>query len=169
MLPLRLPSRSELELIGLAALVFFVAAYKRESEKVAARDAIIAMKPRVEFRDRVVEKRVVVKGPVRVVREELPDGTKRTTTDRGAETIATDKSRDLARTETPVCPPPERAKTVAFGGGVNLRDLIQEKRVKRGSLGVSKSFGDLSLSLGHDVGGPAKLGDASAGMMLKLF
>jgi hypothetical protein len=159
----RLPSRSELELAGLVALAFFIAAYKAERDKRVARDTIIAMKPRVEYRDRVVEKRVVVRGPTRIVKVEAPDGTKTTTIDKGAETATTDKDRDLARSETPVCPPPDRVKTIALGGSLNL------KHRDRGAASISKSFGDLSLSLGHDVGGPAKLGDASAGMSIKLF
>lgn len=121
--PLRLPTRNELTLIGATLLVFFFASWLRRGEKIAVLEAALAAKPRVEFRDRVVEKRVVVKGPERVVKVLVTaaDGTKTatTTTDRAGETITAAKERDLERTETPICPAPYPAKTrhagVIFG------------------------------------------------------
>ncbi len=162
-LSLRLPTRSELELVGVVVLVFFVSAFLREREKVASRDAIIAAKPRVEFRDRIVEKRVVVKGPVHVVTVQARDGSKTITVDRSAETISTDKARDLARTETPVCPAPDRPRTWGFGGSLDLR------RRDRGSVGASKSFGDLTLGLSHAVGAGASIGDVSGSASVKVW
>lgn len=58
-------------------------------------------KPTVQFRDRVVEKRVVIKGAVKVVTVQAPDGTKTTTVDRAPETVTTDKDRDKERLEIP--------------------------------------------------------------------
>lgn len=62
MLPLprlRLPSRSELEIFGLFVLVFFAAAYLREREKVATRDALLAARPALEEHRAIKEE----KGP----------------------------------------------------------------------------------------------------------
>ena len=88
-------------LVLLVAVVLLAAVAKRQQETIAA----LRARPAVEFRDRVVEKRVVVRGPVRVVKEvvKAPDGTEttRTTTDRAGETVTTDKDREKERTETP--------------------------------------------------------------------
>lgn len=114
-LNLRLPSKGEAALIGAALVVLLFVSWLRRGERIAVLEQAVAAKPRVEFRDRIVEKRVVVKGPVRVVKVEAPDGTKTTTVDRAAETISTDKDRDVARSETPVCAPPRPAKTRVAG------------------------------------------------------
>ncbi len=110
-LSLRLPSRSELAICAAALLVLLFASWLRRGEKIAVLEAALDAKPRVEFRDRVVEKRVVVKGPVHVVTVQAKDGSKTVTVDRAPETISTDKARDVNRTETPICPPPYRAKS----------------------------------------------------------
>lgn len=85
-------------LILAIAVVGLLALAKRQNETIAV---LRASKPAVEFRDRVVEKRVVVRGAVRVVQVKAPDGTVTTTTDRAPETVTTDKDREKERTETP--------------------------------------------------------------------
>lgn len=159
---LRLPTRGELEIAGCAALVFFFVAWQRRGEQIAARDAVIAAKPRVEFRDRIIEKRVTVRGPIQIVKVRTPDGTVTTTTNRSGETVTADKDRALERSETPVCPA-HVAKTWGLGGALDLR------RRDRGAAAVSKSFGDLTLSLGHAWGGDARLGDVNAGLSIKVW
>lgn len=88
-------------LILAVAVVGLLAVAKRQQETIGA----LRSRPAVEFRDRVVEKRVVLRGPVRVVKEvvKAPDGTEttRTVTDRSPETVTTDKDREKERTETP--------------------------------------------------------------------
>jgi hypothetical protein len=108
---LRLPSPFETILALSAALVFFVALSARRGQRIAVLETTLAAKPRIEFRDRIVEKRVDVKGPVHIVKVEALDGSKTTTVDRSPETVTTDKNRDTAHTETPVCPPPGAQKT----------------------------------------------------------
>lgn len=65
--------------------------------------------PTVEFRDRVVEKKVFVRGPVRIVKDvvKAPDGTvtTRTTTDKAPETTVTDNSKEVERLEVPPAVP----------------------------------------------------------------
>lgn len=89
------------DLILVLALVFFVALSKRQHETITALHA----RPTVEFRDRIVEKRVLVRGPVRIVKDvvKAPDGTvtTRTTTDKAPETVSTDKAKEVDRIETP--------------------------------------------------------------------
>ena len=80
------------------AVATLLAITLRQHEALQAR-------PRVEFVERVVEKRVIVRGPVRIIKDvvKAPDGTitTRTTTDRSAETVTSDKARDTERTEAP--------------------------------------------------------------------
>lgn len=89
------------ELVLLALLLSAMAIVRQQ------RGTIIALRgrPTVQFRDRIVEKRVVVKGPVRIVKDvvKAPDGTitTRTTTDKGVETTNVDKAKDVERIETP--------------------------------------------------------------------
>jgi len=86
------------DLILVIAVVGLVALAKRQHEALQRR-------PQVEFVERVVEKRVIVRGPVRIIKDvvKAPDGTitTRTTTDRAAETVTSDKARDTERTEAP--------------------------------------------------------------------
>lgn len=67
--------------------------------------AALRARPTVAFRDRIVEKRVVVRGPVRIVKDvvKAPDGTitTRTVTDKAPETTSTDKDKVAERIETP--------------------------------------------------------------------
>jgi hypothetical protein len=89
------------ELILVVALVGLLAMAKRQHETITA----LRARPAVKFRDRIVEKRVVVKGPVRIVKEvvKAPDGTEttRTTTDRAVETVNVDKDSEKERVEVP--------------------------------------------------------------------
>lgn len=89
------------DLILVIALVGLLALSKRQHETITA----LRARPTVEFRDRIVEKRMVVRGPVRIVKDvvKAPDGTitTRTTTDKGIETTNVDKAKDSERTETP--------------------------------------------------------------------
>lgn len=108
---LRLPSRNEAALIALAIIVLLFVSWLRRGEKIATLEAALAAKPRVEFRDRIVEKKVTVRGPVQVVTVIAKDGTKTITANRAGETVTSDKARDLERTETPICPAPYQART----------------------------------------------------------
>ncbi len=112
---LRLPNRNEVAIAVAAAVVLLFASWLRRGEKIAALEADLAAKPRVEFRDRVVEKRVVVKGPIRIVKVQAADGSVTTTTDRAPETVSTDKDKDVVKIETPICPPPSRPKSRYVG------------------------------------------------------
>lgn len=129
--PLRLPNRNEAALIGLAVLALLFASWLRRGEKIAVLEAQLAAKPRVEFRDRVVEHKVVVKGPTHVVTVQAPDGTKTTTVDRAPETISSDKDRDTQRVETPICPAPYRAKT-RYAGVALAPDAWDRPRLSLG-------------------------------------
>ncbi len=100
----RLPSRNEVSIAVGFVLVFLFASWLRRGEKIAALESELAAKPRVEFRDRVVEKRVVVKGPIRIIKVQSADGTVTTTTDRAPEIVSTDKDKEITRVETPICP-----------------------------------------------------------------
>ncbi len=84
-------------LILAVAFVGLLALAKRQHETIA----FLRGRPTVDVRERIVEKRVVVRGPVRVVKIQAPDGTVTTTTDRAPETVVTDKDREKERTETP--------------------------------------------------------------------
>jgi len=156
---LRLPSRSEAELLGVVAFVLLFASWLRRGEAIKTRDAIIAAKPMVEERVREVK----VEGPVRVV-EKIVKGADGScsierTTDRGEVTT----SREADRKETPICLPTPAGKTWAIGGGLDLR------RRDRGTVGLSKSYGDLSIGLGHAWGAEAKPGDLNGSVSLKVF
>lgn len=84
------------------AVAFLLALSKRQHERIAALENAPAA---VVFHDRIVEKRVLVRGPVRIVKEvvKAPDGTvtTRTTTDKAPETTTTDKAKDVERVEVP--------------------------------------------------------------------
>lgn len=156
---LRLPSRGEVELAGVVVIVGLLAYTGRLRERVAARDAALAARPTVEERVQLVR----VEAPVRVV-EKIVRGADgacsiERTTERGAVTTTTDS----ARKETPACLPAAAVKTWALGGGLDLR------RRDRGNVGLSKSFGDLTLGLGHAWGGDARLGDVSGNLSIKVF
>jgi hypothetical protein len=133
---LRLPNRNEVAIAAVALLVLLFASWLRRGEKIASLESQLAAKPRVEFRDKIVEKRVVVKGPVHTVTVLAKDGSKTTTTDRAPETVSTDKAKDAIRVETPICPPTHRQTRYAglifgadgyggswvkgFRGGINV-------------------------------------------------
>lgn len=158
----RLPSRNEVAVAAAFLLVLLFASWLRRGEKIAALEAQLAEKPKVEFRDRVVEKRVVVRGPVRVVKEvvQAPDGTKttRTETDRAPETVSTDKDRDVARVETPVCPPPTRPKS-RYAGLILGTDGYAGSPVKgaRVGLNVWQSW-DLGVNVSRESSGASVVG-----------
>ena len=84
-------------LVLAVAVVGLLALAKRQHETIT----LLRAAPTVEFRDRVVEKRVVVRGAVRVVQVKAPDGTVTTTTDRAPETVTTDKAKESERVEVP--------------------------------------------------------------------
>lgn len=156
---LRLPTRGEAELLGLVAFVLLFASWQRRGEAIKTRDAIIAAKPMIEER----VKEVRIEGPVRVVEKIVKSADGACTIERTTERAEVRTERAAEHMERPVCPAPDRIKTWAVGGGLNLRHR------DRGSVGLSKSFGDLGLGLSHDVGAGAKLGDMSAGISLKVF
>ncbi len=83
------------------AVAFLLALTKRQHETIVA----LRQAPTVEFRDRVVEKRVLVRGPVRIIKSvvKAPDGTTttNTTTDKAPETTTTDKAKEADRVEVP--------------------------------------------------------------------
>lgn len=155
---LRLPSKGEAALIGLALVVFLFASWLRRGERIAVLEQALAAKPKVEFRDRVVEKKVVVKGSVRVVKVEAPDGTKTTTVDRAPETVTTDKDRDVARTETPVCPPPRRLPS-RYAGVIMGADGYAGSWVKgaRGGINVLENW-DLGGNVSREKSGATVVG-----------
>lgn len=159
----RLPTKGEAAIAAGAAVVLLLASWAHRGDRIKALEAALGAKPKIEFRDRVVEKRVVLRGPVKIVKVEAPDGTKTTTTERAPETISTDKDRDVARVETPICPQPDRPRTWGFGGSFDLRNK------DRGSLGASKSFGDVTVGLAHNVGAAAKIGDVSVNASVKVW
>lgn len=158
----RLPSRNELAVAAAFLLVLLFASWLRRGERIATLEAALAAKPKVEFRDRIVEKRVVVRGPVRVVKEvvQAPDGTKttRTETDRASETVSTDKDRDVARVETPVCPPPRRLPS-RFAGVIMGADGYAGSWVKgvRGGINVMENW-DLGGNVLREKSGATVLG-----------
>lgn len=122
-LRLRLPSRFELELAGLAALIFLAAAYLRERQKVAARDAIIAARPATEEEVREIR----VEGPVRVVEKIVAGEVVERETMREVVRV----ERDSSRSETPACPPAPRPKT-RYAGLAAAPDAWRRPRVSAG-------------------------------------
>lgn len=120
------------ELILLALLLGLMAITRQQRATILA----LRARPTVEFRDRVVEKRVVVRGPVRIVKEVVKavDGTltTRTITDRAAETINTDKDREKTRVETPPTLPPDSARTRYVGLALDPFDRGMPKRARAG-------------------------------------
>lgn len=156
--PLRLPSRNEAALIGLAVLALLFASWLRRGEKISSLEAQLAAKPMVEFRDRVVEKRVVEKGPVHFVKVVAPDGTKTTTVDRAAVVVTTDKASDHERKETPICPQPHRAPTRYFGPTWG-KDGFAGSWVKgaRGGINVMENW-DLGGNLSRERDGAVVVG-----------
>lgn len=102
-------------LVLAVAVVGLLALAKRQHETIT----LLRGAPTVQFRDRVVEKRVVVRGPVHVVKVKSPDGTVTTTTDRAPETVTTDKDRDKERIEIPPAIPDPVRRTRYFGAGVD--------------------------------------------------
>ena len=106
-------------LVLAVVVVGLLAMAKRQHETIT----LLRAAPTVEFRDRVVEKRVVIRGPVRIVKEvvKAPDGTTTTTTttDRAPETVTTDKDRDKERVEIPQQVPKDPRRTRYVGVGVD--------------------------------------------------
>ena len=156
---LRLPTRGEAEIIGLVAFAMLFMSWQRRGEAIKTRDAIIAAKPLIEEHVREVR----VEGPVRIVEKIVKQADGACTIERVTERAEVTTSREAERKETPICLPPAVAKTWAIGGGVNLRHR------DRGSVGVSKSLGDLSIGLSHALGSGARPGDVSSSISLKLF
>lgn len=156
----RLPNRGELLLIILVLGTLLAVAGKHIQDLNVA----LRSKPKVEivYKDRVVEKRV--QGPVRIEEKVIETPGKDRVIERviTRDAVVTDRSTDRegSHTETPVCPAP---KTWAIGGGIDLR------RRDRGAVGISKSFGDLSLGVGHAVGEGATLLDFQGNVSLKVF
>lgn len=103
------------QIVLVVAVVGLLALAKRQRETIVA----LRQAPTVQFRDRIVEKRVVVRGAVKVVKVKAPDGTVTTTTDRSPETVTTDKDREKERVEVPPQLPQFEARTRYFGVGVN--------------------------------------------------
>lgn len=89
------------EWLLLALLLSLMAIVRQQHGTIAA----LRGRPSVELKDRIVEKRVVVRGPVRIIKDlvKAPDGTitTRTTIDRAAETVTSDKDREKERIEAP--------------------------------------------------------------------
>ena len=83
------------QIVLAVAVVGLLALAKRQHETIT----LLRQAPTVQFRDRIVEKRVVVRGAVKVVKVKAPDGTVTTTTDRAPETVTTDKEREKERVE----------------------------------------------------------------------
>jgi hypothetical protein len=145
MLPLELlmkfrPSAKTAAFLGAVAfLLFLIFSFIKQGQRIAVLEAALAAKPRVEFKDRVVEKRVVVKGPVHVVKVENADGSKTTTVDRAVETVNVDRDREHDRVETPVTVPGTEAKTRYAG-------------VLAGSRGLAGVRAGISLGRSWDLG-----------------
>lgn len=99
------------------AVVGLLALAKRQHEMIT----LLRAAPTVQFRDRIVEKRVVVRGPVHVVKEvvKAPDGTVIThvTTDLAPETVTTDKEMERERVEVPPQAPDSTRRTRYAGFG----------------------------------------------------
>ncbi len=154
---LRWPTKSEATVGAALLLVALFISWAHRGARIAELETAMAAKPRVEFRDRVVEKKVRVAGPVHVVTVQAPDGTKTTTVDRAVVTTTTDKARDTERTETPVCLPPRSPRTRFAGlllgpdgtgswiegarGGLNLFDRIDVAASFRRRRGGGTAFG----------------------------
>ena len=101
-------------------------------------DAITVLhaRPTVQFRDRIVEKRVIVRGPVRIVKDivKAPDGTVtiRTTTDRSPETVTSDKDHGIERVETPPVIPEAPRRMRYVGLALNPFDHGMPERARAG-------------------------------------
>lgn len=119
------------DLILLTALLFLLGVAKSQHATITA----LRARPTVEFRDRVVEKRVIVKGPVRIVKEvvKATDGTitTRTTTDKAPETTTTDKAKEVERVEVPP-QVPDAPRTRYIGIALDPFDRGMPKRARAG-------------------------------------
>ncbi len=159
---MRLPNRNEFALAASALVVLLFASWLRRGEKIARLEANLAAKPKIEYKDRIVEKRVVVKGPVRVVKVVVksPDGTTTTQSisDKAEETVETDKARDVEKVETPICPPPRRAPSRFFGFVVG-RDGYQGSWIKgvRAGINVLENW-DLGANVVRERSGASVVG-----------
>lgn len=121
--PLRLPSRSELELAGVVALALLCALFMNERRKVAVRDAIIAARPAVEDRVQLVR----VEAPVKVVTKYLEGKVVERVIERGERRTETVKEHS----ERPVCLPERRAPT-RYVGVALAPDAWQKPRISGG-------------------------------------
>lgn len=153
-----------LGVIGLL-LVLLILSLRR----ITQLDSALAMKPKIEVHTvtetKIVEKKIA--GPV-VIREKIvtrPGGEKivERLIERAEVRVDRVSGQTLAQMARPICPAFEGVKTWAVGGALNLRHR------DRGSVGLSKSFGNLSLGASHAVGAGAHVGDISAGLSLKVF
>lgn len=101
LLPLLKEAWDRRALVLAVAVAFLLALAKRQHETIT----VLRGAPTIEFRDRIVEKRVVVRGPVRIIKNvvKAPDGTITThiTTDKAPETATTDKAKEAERVEIP--------------------------------------------------------------------
>lgn len=131
------------DILLLTACLFLVGVVKSQHGTITT----LRAHPSVEYRDRIVEKRVVAKGPVRIVKVKAPDGTVTTTTDRAPETITTDRERDKERLEIPPQLPPVAQRNRYAGLGVNPLDYTHQWR-GRGGITL---FGALDAGVAVDV------------------
>lgn len=116
LLPLLLPLLKRAEFYVVLVILLLLAACLRYRALYRADELALAQRPKVEFRERIVERKVQVKvaGPVRVVEHivELPGGgrTIEREVDKSAVKTDTSSGRELAvdRREEPACPPAPR-------------------------------------------------------------
>ena len=172
LLPLLKQAWDHRTLILAAALVFFIALSKHQSDMLDAEPLVKIVK--VVEKNKSVKRGPIKRGPSKTTKTvtTTPDGTKTSTTvkETGAVEEGPSETTSSSRTaseksSTPAAVAIAAARGKTWGPTLSL-DL---KRRDRGSAGLSKSFGDLSISVTHAWGPGAHAGDVSAGVGLKLW
>ena len=93
--------------------------------RILALEKALAAKPKIEYKDKIVEKKVRVAGPVKIVKEivEVPGEGRKVyiVEERAAVTTESDKASETEKREEPACPAPRRAKTRHMVGEIAPR------------------------------------------------
>jgi hypothetical protein len=135
--PLRLPSRNEAALIGLALLVLLFASWLRRGEKIASLEALLAAKPLVESSRKEEKAKDVKRGPSKTTTKTTfdPNTGKKLAVEKvkesGASEEHTASKSEEARKETPICPQPHHAPTRYIGVAAGL-DEWKKPRISGG-------------------------------------
>lgn len=165
---LRRPNKTEITLVGVVLVVLLLISWVNRGAEIKRLQTALDAKPLVESVRHTEKQKNVKRGPSKTTTKITfdPNTGKKLAVEKVKESGPVEEHTaaelDETRKATPICSPIIE-KTWALGGTFDLRQR------NRGSIGVSKSLGILSVGVGHDVGQGAQLGDMKAGISLKLF